>query len=183
MDICESDDCDNKSFRYGLCDKHYRKSDKRNSYKKRKVTPPEERFWRYVNKLSDKECWNWTGGTARGYGAFSEHNRKQIMAPRYSYKMHYGAFNEELCVLHKCDNPLCVNPDHLFLGTLADNNRDAKEKGRNAIGETPGNSKLKAEDIFAIRGDDRLLRIVAKEYGVREGQISRIKNRQGWGHI
>lgn len=181
--ICIIECCGNKGSYHGLCDKHYRVSNGRRIYKKKEKIDPDIRFWKYVDKLSDEECWDWTGGTARGYGAFSGANREQIRAHRYSYTLHYGDIPGGMCVLHKCDNRLCVNPSHLFLGTLADNNHDAQRKGRSAKGETHGKSKLTVITVLSIREDSRLLRIIAKEHGVREGQISRIKNRQRWVHI
>ncbi len=183
MNTCEIEGCSNKLFRHDLCDKHYRVSDKRGTYKKRAKTHPNIRFWNHVDKTDKDSCWEWTGGTAKGYGAFSGENREQIRAHRFSYVLHYGEIQEGLCVLHKCDNRLCVNPDHLFIGTLADNNHDAKRKGRNARGESHGGSKLTELDVLAIRYDSRLLRIVAKEYGIKEGQVSRIKNGSRWGYL
>jgi len=97
----------------------------------------EQRFWEYVDKKGDDECWLWTGyRTSTGYGMLSigkhrdQELRKDMKAHRLSYKIAYGELPDKLFVCHKCDVPLCVNPNHLFLGTQTDNMRDAAMKGR-----------------------------------------------------
>lgn len=96
----------------------------------------EERFWGKVEKSTDPDgCWEWTAGRfSKGYGAFSIKGRNQ-KANRVAWQLVHGTIPEGLCVLHKCDNPGCVRPDHLFLGTNLDNSKDCSQKGRRPRGD------------------------------------------------
>lgn len=99
--------------------------------------PAEVRFWEKVEKTD--ECWNWTGAKQwTGRGSFGLAGRQTILAPRFSYQLHFGPIPNGLNVLHRCDNPACVRPDHLFLGTQQDNVADMWTKGRGPIGDQRG---------------------------------------------
>ncbi len=136
-------------------------------------------------------CWLWTGPMHRrsGYGVIyvtlsGQHN-KSIPAHRVSWAIHRGEIPKELCVLHRCDTRLCVNPSHLFLGSRADNNLDRDSKGRNVAlrGESHGRSKLTDAQILSIRSDPRPHRIIADEHGIFYTSVSKIKRRIAWAHV
>jgi hypothetical protein len=145
----------------------------------------EERFWKKVEKTDT--CWLWTGAKiALGYGKIGVGRQSPRLAHRVSYELAYGEFPKELAVCHKCDNPSCVRPDHLFLGTTADNQRDMKEKGRSTIGSRNPRAKLNEEqvvDIFQRSSSASSDRELAKEYGVSAATIQMIRSRRTWTHV
>jgi hypothetical protein len=144
-----------------------------------------DRFWAKVDRRSPEECWPWKAGIHRGYGLFrAEKDRPMVRAHRYSWALANGPIPEGMNVLHRCDNPPCCNPAHLFLGTQLDNVEDCAAKGRRRppSGENNGRAKLTAELVDQIRTEYRpgLQQALANKYGVSRATVSRVLRRAGW---
>ena len=150
---------------------------------------------RFLSNISiaGNGCWDWSARRSQhGYGWFY-YNKKQRIASRVSWELHHGEIPKEMCVCHKCDNPACVNPDHLFLGTHQENMRDRDRKGRNKCGSLPiargeqhSFSKLKDEDVREIRNlysQGMLQREIGKRFGIVRQNVSKILLGQRWKHI
>lgn len=151
----------------------------------RKRTPLVIRFWAQTNKREPNQCWLWVGATDNdGYGRMGGGGRgKHLRAHRVSWELHNGKINKGKFILHKCDNPTCVNPKHLFVGTPKDNSEDMVTKKRQAKGEANGSSRFTGAQIIAIRADTRLQKIIAIDYSTNQAHISAIKTRRVWRHI
>lgn len=148
-----------------------------------------ELFWRRVVKA--ESCWIWNSDRLKsGYGILqiTKHKKhKKYLAHRLSWKIHNGDIPEGLCVLHKCDVPCCVNPDHLFLGTSTENNADRDRKNRQGKGEQLPQSKLTEKQVLEIRkryaSDHIRILDLAAEYAVTKPCIQNIVNRKTWKHL
>lgn len=145
-------------------------------------------FWKYCVPLGKNDCWQWQGNIGtNGYGRGSC-GGKTFAAHRVSYELHRGSIPDGMMVLHKCDNPTCINPDHLFLGTDADNMQDKIEKGRAnfLVGERVYNARLTSGQVIEIR---RLSKQgisqsrIARQFGVSTSAIGSIVSRKNWKHI
>ena len=139
------------------------------------------RFWNKVKKT--ESCWIWLGTkNTKRYGSFTN-NKKHVLAHRQSYIFVHGIIPNGYYVCHKCDNPSCVNPDHLFLGTPKENTRDMITKNRKPLGENHKSSKLTNNDIYAIRKSKMSQTDIAELYGIDQTQVSNIQNYKQWKHI
>lgn len=146
----------------------------------------EKRFWDKVKKTEG--CWLWSARkTKDGYGQIKIEGVAKL-AHRISYLLNRGEISDGLLVCHSCDNPSCVRPDHLFLGTALDNTQDRIMKGRpgNVVSGVGREHKLTDVQIVEIRehlkrGSSQ--RCIAKQYGVSQPLISYIKNLKKWDHV
>jgi hypothetical protein len=149
------------------------------------INRPED-VWERVDVRGPDECWPWTAGrNHQGYGRMRVFYRA-IAAHRLAFMVSTGSDPGDLAVLHTCDNPPCCNPAHLFLGTLADNNRDRAAKGRSCRGEEQKDAKLTADAVRAIRARSRAGeqgKDLAADFGVSRSAISLILRGRTWRHV
>lgn len=134
-----------------------------------------------VSPEPNSGCWLWIGAVNEfGYGVTGKGR-----AHRISYEQHKGVIPAGLCILHKCDVPSCVNPDHLFAGTKRDNLVDMYRKGRGRPprGEGCHNHRLTEAQVCEIRSSDKSARFLGAKYGVSHTAIIRIKSRRKWAHV
>lgn len=147
------------------------------------ATPDEAFAARAVRAASG--CLEWTGARIKdGYGVIKV-TGKSTLAHRFSYERSIGPVPDGMKVLHRCDNPSCVDSDHLFLGSDQDNMDDmfAKGRGRKARGTGHGRTTLTEMDVLAIRADARKLRDIAAAYGIGKSTVGYIKSGKNWAHV
>lgn len=150
-----------------------------------------ERFERYVSPEPNSGCWLWTGACINtGYGVFNigravDGDKRNVLAHRMALSLSGTVVPDDKCVLHKCDNKVCVNPDHLYVGTVKDNSRDAVERGRHGGRPMPGTenprAKITADMALAIYSSADSLSVLAERYGISRTQAGHIKNKKSWG--
>jgi hypothetical protein len=134
----------------------------------------------------EQRCWEWSGARLpRGYGVIRVHG-EQMKAHRYAWQLFCGPIPDGLWVLHRCDNPPCVNPKHLFLGTHADNVADKVAKGRHTKGEQFRQAKLTdaaVHQIRTLRAQGMSIHNIGRRFGIGKSSVSRIVRRQSWRHV
>jgi hypothetical protein len=130
-----------------------------------------ERFEQYVRiPVADDACWEWTASRdKKGYGCFSVGDF-WAKAHRVSYELYVGPITFGMYVLHRCDNPACVNPDHLLAGTAKQNTHDMWAKNRAKVGQ-----RLTPDQVAEIRASTEPQKVLSKRYGVSQGHISHVK--------
>jgi predicted transcriptional regulator len=164
---------------------------------------PEERFWEKVDRTTTPDgCWPWLAGKSAGYGSFRITEKLAVVASRFSWELINGPIPEGLFVCHRCDNPPCVNPAHLFLGDHKANANDMVSKGRGILpgqswfemhpeavprGARNGQSKLTEDNVMEIRRryaeDNVSMSKIGKEMGVSQSLVSSIVRGEKWAHI
>lgn len=146
----------------------------------------ESRFWSKVAIIPEHSCWEWVGGkNNQGYGQLR--HGMESLAHRVSYKIHFFELPKHLCVCHICDNPGCVRPQHLFLGTRKENIKDRDLKERTAKGENHHAAKLKIKEIKEIKyiceNHLKSQRQIAGLYKVSRRTIRDVLKNRSWGHL
>lgn len=149
-------------------------------------------FWAYCTRRSTNECWEWEGPSHRGYGFF-KWNGQKYFAHRVAFELHNGPIPKaenprDASICHTCDNPLCCNPAHLFLGTQTENNLDMVAKGRHADvrGSKNPSSKLTEDNVGEIRelhAEGMSGAAIARRFGVSKELIYGIVQRKSWTHV
>ncbi len=202
-DKCKVEDCENLvggAGGYGYCSMHYQR------YKKygdplKAITPHlkgktiEEKLLNN-REIDENDCWNWTGARISPksskfrYGTLNVGKGKTELVHRLAYTLWIAKIPFGLFVCHKCDNPACFNPDHLFVGDNQDNMRDKVKKGRSYTGDHKGENNAAAkltteqvQDIKQLLTDGMKYKFIAEKYGITSAAVSAIKNEDRWGHI
>lgn len=189
---CSFNGCERDAVCKGYCDKHYRRVLRRgdvNDFGSRKVEDGDavERFHKKY-EISKSGCWIWTAGTRpNGKGVqYPRHwtdDGRSTGAHRFSFQLAHGPIPQSMYVCHKCDTPLCVNPDHLFVGTHKDNMQDMVTKKRSFTGrgeDKKGRAKLTNQQADQIRKMDVSHSKIAAMFGVSQTTISRIKRLESY---
>lgn len=162
------------------------------SYSERRNLTTEEKFWRQTDKRGPDDCWNWLGHcSCGGRRPTIVVDGEQIRAAKFIYEKVIGPVSPGLCILHRCDNPKCVNPNHLFVGTQLDNIQDMKNKGRanKPVGESNGRAILTEDDVrfirmnWKFRSKDYSQKALAKRFNVSVTQIQMVLYRRQWTHV
>lgn len=186
---CTVAGCPKPYRRNGMCQMHALRLERHGSTDPRPGWhgTPTERFAAYVVR-ADTGCWTWTGPVSTsGYPRAGK-----AYAHRLSYEIHRGQIASGMSVLHRCDNPLCTNPEHLFLGTHEDNMADAARKGRlngrpnRPRGEVVKTSKLTVEQVLELRqlaDAGWQTKDLANRYGVSADTVRLVKARKRWAHV
>lgn len=151
-----------------------------------RLTQVESHFWESVERKGENDCWNWIGKSiVDGYGTLTTRG-KYVRAHRFAWEITNGPIPKGMQVCHRCDNRLCVNPKHLFLGTAVDNQHDKVVKKRQARGERSGNAKLTNDEVREIRSLFSIGKSqsqIARDFNVTVQSIHAIVHHKTWKHI
>lgn len=153
------------------------------------MTSDPARFWSRVKKNSGPsgKCWEWTGHRNHdGYGR-AWWNGRHILAHRLAWLLNGHSVPNGLCLCHRCDNPPCVRPEHLFVATQKENIADSYAKGRQRtewpLGEAASNAKITADDVRMMRSSGESPKVLAARYRLDHSNICKILRRTSWRHV
>ena len=190
MNQCCIKDCKKRTLARGMCAMHYRRFRKYGDPTQVKLrqlhgADLETRFLHYASK--GEGCWEWSGSKdVNGYGRLNIDGKPEL-AHRLAWRLYRHPINSDQHVLHRCDNPQCVNPKHLFLGDQAANNADARKKGRFkpgiSIGEEHGMAKLTETQVRKIRSSSKPPQQIADQLGISRRQVRDIQAKRAWRHL
>lgn len=199
MRTCELTWCSRKHWARGLCRPHYqRRRDGRDlrppirDYDPGPRAPVGERIGEKTDRSGGPDaCWPFSGGDSRCRSGHRQvwHDGRMDQVHRAVWELEHGQIPDGMVVRHRCDNPSCVNPAHLELGSVADNNRDRDERGRHIPlpGMKNGNAKLTREEAVEIRrlaGEGRISqKRIAQMFGTSQGNVSLIHRGKAWSHV
>lgn len=193
LSVCSIADCGREAIARDLCAGHYTRA---RAGRPIDATPLRRyiitddvagRMREYTPVASTNACWEWTGARRKGYGVVSVQSSRNRDAHIVAWELANGRpVPSGMVIRHSCDNPPCVNPAHLLLGTHRDNVRDKVERDRQSKGVDHGLSKLSAADVQAIRqlaARGVRQRRIADDFGISQSNVSLIANRKGWQHV
>ncbi len=193
MGTCQFEGCGRKVRANGLCNRHNMQRLAGEELRPLQVQhhglTEEQRFLKWVAVKGRDDCWKWIGSQHQvgWHGQWRSKAGKIELAHRAAWRLFKSEIPGGLFVLHKCDNPLCVNPTHLFLGTQTDNMSDmhGKKRGRQGVslGEKHGRSKLTTAAVIEIRTSNLSGTELAKKFGVTPTTVCDVRKRRIWNHI
>jgi hypothetical protein len=188
---CKHSGCTEIEVRKGYCSKHYQRFNSKGTtddaaLKNQASLSIKRRIELNITIVPETNCWDWQKQRDKnGYGVMTVGD-KPLRAHRIAYEEFVGKIEDGLHVLHRCDNPSCINPEHLFLGTNAENMKDKVNKGRHAFGEKSGSAKLTEEQVIEIKkrlAAGESVNSFVDEYPVSGRAIRLIKKGTNWSHV
>jgi hypothetical protein len=185
------EDCEKRAKCQGLCDMHYtrlrRHGDPTVIVNADRTLGISARLERYGWTITDSGCWEFNGPLRHGYGQISIPNNKTEIASRAAYMAWVGEIEDGLFVCHRCDNPACINPSHLFLGTHEENVADCVSKKRHQYGTRQWMAKLTDDEARAVRDmyatGRYTQRQVGSVFGIGQTTVSAVVRRAHWKHV
>lgn len=186
---CSVEGCKNRYYGSGFCKKHHQWHWKRGLLPKPETVTIRKKIHRNVKIDHETGCWNWQGQlNNKGYGRISLPHQNSRYTHRVAYAEFIGPIPNGLVVCHKCDNPQCCNPRHLFVGTFRQNMQDAKSKGRlkqpgPMLGCDHPRALFSIRQVNDIRRDSRPMSVIAREHGCSRETIRRVQDWETYGNV